>query len=805
MSSEFYTIAGQENGDRLDSRILEEKIQQALEAGHRSLKIEAYGQHGIGGRLWKAGDEPVHVRIEGNAGQRTGSLGYPNTFIDIIGPVSDDVGWLNAGAEIVVHGNTGNGLANAMAQGKVYVGGNTGSRGMTMTKSNPRFAPPEVWVLGSVGDYFGEFMAGGVAVVCGFDGQNPENVLGYRPLVGMVGGKVFFRGPHGGFSQADAKLIPISDKDWQWLTENLGIYLDRIQRSELLATLSVWEEWQLIAARLPHEKGGVTRRSMSSFYKDIWEKELGPGGLIGDLTNLDRSPIPLIPTGEMRRFVPVWANRKYKAPCEAACPSGIPVHDRWRLIREGRIDEAVDLALAYTPFPATICGYLCPNPCMQACTRQINEMVPIDTSQIGKASIKAGVPDLPDLTGKRIAVIGGGPAGLSIAWQLRLKGHDAVVYDRSKSLGGKIAAVIPESRIPGDVLTAELERIRKVISHVNLQQSLEKEDIERLKNDYDFIVLATGAQKPRTLPVTGKERMVTASDFLAAARTDDVNPGKRVVIIGAGNVGCDVATEAHRLGAIELTLIDVQKPAAFGKERDEAETVGAVFRWPCFTKEITKEGVVLDSGEVLAADTVVVSIGDMPDLDFLPESIETDRGFVTVSDVFQTSDPNIFAVGDMVRPGLLTDAIGAGRKTATAICEIIDGKRLLIDSSAGNSRFEQDNVDVSTSEHYGVHANVWDNRDVIDIARVSLEYFDPRITELENTDKCGSQCASCGSCRDCGICVSMCPQGAISREDKGGVNYEYVVNADKCIGCGFCAGVCPCGVWELVANDSIGV
>jgi len=804
MESEFYTIAGQENGNRLESRTLEEKIQQAVEAGHRSIKVKACGQHGIGGRLWKAGDEPVHVRIEGNAGQRTGSLGYPNTFIDILGPVSDDVGWLNAGAEIVVHGNAGNGLANAMAQGKVYVAGNAGSRGMTMTKSNPRFAPPEVWVLGSVGDYFGEFMAGGIAVVCGVDGQNPENVLGYRPLVGMVGGKVFFRGSHAGFSQADAKLMPISDEEWQWLIENMAIYLDRINRPEFLETLSVREEWQLIAARLPHEKGTVQRRSMASFYKDVWEKELGPGGLIGDLTNLDRSPIPLIPTGGMRRFVPVWANRKYKAPCEAACPSGIPVHDRWRLIREGRIDEAVDLALAYTPFPATICGYLCPNPCMQACTRQINEMIPVDTTQIGKASIKAGVPELPELSGKRIAVIGGGAAGLSIAWQLRLKGHESVVYDRSKNLGGKISGVIPESRIPADVLTAELERIRKVISHVNLQQNLEKEDLERLKNDFDFIVLATGAQKPRTLPVPGKELLMAAHDFLTAARTDDVEPGNRVVVIGAGNVGCDVATEAHRLGAKELTLIDVQEPAAFGKERDEAEAVGAVFRWPCFTKEITRQGVVLNSGEVLAADTVVISIGDVPDLDFLPESIETDRGFVTVSDIFQTSDPRIFAVGDMVRPGLLTEAIGAGRKTATAICEIIEGKRSLTDVPAGGSPLDLD-IDLATSDHYGIHDTVWDTRDIIDKARVSLEYFDPRITEFEDPEQCGSQCASCGSCRDCGICVSICPRAAITREEKGGVNYEYVVNAEKCIGCGFCAGACPCGVWELVPNDPIGV
>jgi ferredoxin len=305
--------------------------------------------------------------------------------------------------------------------------------------------------------------------------------------------------------------------------------------------------------------------------------------------------------------------------------------------------------------------------------------------------------------------------------------------------------------------------------------------------------------------VPGKELLITAHDFLTAAKTDEVKPGNRVVVIGAGNVGCDVATEAHRLGAKELTLIDVQEPAAFGKERKEAEAVGAVFRWPCFTKEITKEGVILDSGEVLAADTVVISIGDMPNLDFLPESIEIDRGFVSVSDIFQTSDPRIFAVGDMVRPGLLTDAIGAGRKTATAICEIIEGKRPLMDSPAGGSRFDQDNVDRITSEFFGIHDSAWDTRDVIDKARISLEYFDSRIKEFEDPEQCGSQCASCGSCRDCGICVAICPQGAISRKDKGGVNYEYVADADKCIGCFFCAGACPCGVWELVANEPIGI
>ena len=119
------------------------------------------------------------------------------------------------------------------------------------------------------------------------------------------------------------------------------------------------------------------------------------------------------------------------APCESTCPSGIPVQERWRLVREGRVDEAVDLALAYTPFPATVCGYLCPNLCMQSCTKQSAFMAPVDITQLGKASLDAGLPELPPLSGKKIAVIGGGPAGISVAWQLRLKGHEAVIFDRA--------------------------------------------------------------------------------------------------------------------------------------------------------------------------------------------------------------------------------------------------------------------------------------------------------------------------------------------------------------------------------------
>ncbi len=770
-----YVISGMENGHRIESRVLEELIQAAVFEGHRHLEVEASGQHGIGGRLWRAGDEPLNIRILGSTGQRTGSMGFPNTRIEIMGPASDDVGWLNAGAEITVHGNATNGIANAMAQGKVYVAGNIGSRGMTMTKYNPRFEPPELWVLGSVGDYFAEFMAGGIAVICGHEPQSTDNVLGYRPCVGMVGGKIFFRGPHGGFSQNDAKLEPITDDDWLWLTENLRVFLQRVNRTPLYDELAERDQWQMLEARTPFERGARARRSMSDFCQDVWDKELGLGGLIGDLTDLDRSPIPLITTGEFRRFVPVWENQEYLPPCEASCPTGIPVQERWSLIREGRVDEAVDLALTYTPFPATVCGYLCPNLCMQGCTRQWAGMTPVDVGSLGRASIAATLPELPPLSGHRIAVIGGGPAGMSVAWQLRQHGHEAVLYDLEKKLGGKITSLVPRSRIPDEIINAELERVREALPHIHLQQKFGIEEVGQLKEDYDFVIIAVGAQKPRILPVPGKERMIPALQFLKDSKADKAEVGKTVVIIGAGNVGCDAATEAHRLGAEDITLIDIQTPLSFGAEREAAEEIGAKFRWPCFTKQVTEEGVELTTGEIIPADTVIISIGDQPDLDFLPDTVKTSQGFIEVNDIYQTTDPQIFAIGDAVKLGLFTDAVGAGRQAARAINDILAGKR-----PRG------------------------DTHQIIDRSRIKLEYFDPRLQSFESIEQCSTECSSCGSCRDCGVCITICPRGAISKQEEGENGLEMVVDADLCIGCGFCAGACPCGIWNLVENDPLG-
>jgi glutamate synthase domain-containing protein 3 len=155
-------IRGNINGKRVSSRILEEKIQKSVQDGARILNIIADGQHGIGGRIWPRG-ETVEITVEGSAGQRLGSMGMEGTELLVKGSASDDIGWINCGAKITVLGDVTNGAHNAA--------------------HNPRFDPPQSWYFRDVGDSFAEFKAGGIAVVCGVNTKNPENILGYRLAV----------------------------------------------------------------------------------------------------------------------------------------------------------------------------------------------------------------------------------------------------------------------------------------------------------------------------------------------------------------------------------------------------------------------------------------------------------------------------------------------------------------------------------------------------------------------------------------------------------------------------------------------
>jgi NADPH-dependent glutamate synthase beta subunit-like oxidoreductase/NAD-dependent dihydropyrimidine dehydrogenase PreA subunit len=772
------TLKGNINGKRIPSRVFEEEIQEAVRQGARELHIIADGQHGIGGRIWPRG-ETIKIIIEGPVGQRLGSMGMFGTEIVVKGSASDDVGWINCGAKITVLGDVTNGAHNAAAQGVLYVQGGGGARCDTMTKHNPRFDPPQSWYFRDVGDTFAEFKAGGIAVVCGVNPRNPRNILGYRPCVGMVGGVIYFRGPIEGYSETDVKLLDLTEQDWQWLTTNMKPYLEAIDRMEYYEELTrSRDEWKKLIPYTAEEraKRRPFKMSVVEFRSKVWEPGVGKGGIFAEYLNHPMTVLPYITTGADRRYKPIWNNQRYTPPCEYTCPTGIPTQKRAQLIRAGRLKEALELVLQYSPLPATVCGEICPNLCMQACTRsQVDR--PLNIREFGKASLKIKAPKPEKDSGKKVAVIGGGPGGLSAAWQLALKGHSVDLYEAEERLGGKVEFCIPRERLPQEVLRSELKRFMEIGVRVHLGVKVDRKRFNDIYKNHDVVVVACGANKPKRLDIPGAEYMVTAYDFLK-----DINLGnkpdlkdKKVVILGAGNVGMDVAAQAFHCGAKEVIAVDIQKPAAFGKELEIAQSLGTKVVWPKFAERYIKKErkIYFTDGTTLEADLVVVSIGDIPITEFLPPSVHIDKdGWIEADETGHTSDPKVFAVGDATKLGLVTHAIGHGRKAAEAIHAMLSGRSYHRPSP----------------------------KPVIPYERIKTAYYDVCKGDSTSPQLEAERCMSCAVCRDCHMCEVTCYYGAISRKEHKDGSYEYVVDDDLCIGCGFCAGICPCGVWEMVEN-----
>lgn len=773
-----------EQGRRLDSMDFEKLVYQAAQSAPELL-LESYGQHNIGIRLEREGG--LTLRLKGPAGQRLGCMGMPGTEIICEGAASDDVGYLNIGAEITVKGNATNGVCNAMANGKVYIAGSIGARGLTMTKWNPDYQRPELWILGSTGDSFAEFNCGGIAVVCNVEAKNPQNVLGYRPCVGMVGGTILFRGPiDDSYSKTNAKLQALDDDQWQWLRERLPGYLEKIERPELLEELSIREEWQSLVAVSPQERALMFSgpMPMAEYRNTFWNNAFGGGDPLRDLApGLDRSTIDAIVTGEMRRYKPWWANSEKAAPCTYYCPIHIPTVDRLRLIREGRIDEAYELVLGYTPLPGSVCGAICPNLCMENCSRGGVDQ-PIEMQVLGRSVSRHQSPKIADSLGKKVAIIGGGPGGMNVAWQLALEGVETHIYERDDKLGGKLAQVVPWERLSQAIWDEEIRRFVETPNiHVHLNTDMDKESFARLRDEFDFVVIAVGTHKPRKLQFPGSNKVKPALDFLKKAKSDSTTKvGKEVVVIGAGNVGCDVACEAYRLGAEKVTLVDIQKPLAFGFEKEAAEKHGATFLWPVVTKEVTDQGLITEDGELIPAQTVIISIGDVPALPFLPGSVETvtvgGASWIKTDEAHLTSDAKVLAIGDVERPGLATNALGAAKTAAEYL--LANFKNI-----------------------------PWQpfSKELIPLQTLTITHYVPEQAGSSENEQ-ANRCLSCAACRDCHLCETICPTGAISRREitqkevagaPVDADYEYVSDDEKCIACGFCADTCPCGIWTMNA------
>jgi NADPH-dependent glutamate synthase beta subunit-like oxidoreductase/ferredoxin len=399
---------------------------------------------------------------------------------------------------------------------------------------------------------------------------------------------------------------------------------------------------------------------------------------------------------------------------------------------------------------------------------------PLQIDKLGSLALDLPAPKKEKPTGHTVAVIGGGPAGLSAAWQLALKGHNVDLYESTGELGGKIELCIPKERLPHAILEKELSRFSELGVNVELNTEVDRNKFDEIYQSHELVVVAVGAHKPRIISFPGSDHARSAYDFLRDINSEKFPDlkGRKVVVIGAGNVGMDAASEAYNYGAESVIAVDIQKPAAFGKEMETAIAKGTQILWPKFTDRYSNEEkkLYLKDGSSLEADLVVISVGDTPILDFLPPGIHTERGWLAVNGIGQTSDVKVFAVGDATGLGLVTHAIGQGRLAAETI-------------------------------HYQLmHApRQPEVKQVIPYERIKKEYYDVCTGDFQ-PQKEATKCMSCATCRDCHMCEATCYWGAISRIEHEGGAYEYVVDENKCIGCSFCAGICPCGVWEMVEN-----
>ncbi len=756
------TVTGQK---RLSTQQLLQEIYSAVDKGETSISIDACGQHDIGGPIWNKDGKVLTFNIK-NPGQRVGSMCLPNTRIIVDGSAPADVGWLNAGGEIIVKGDGGDTSAHCAAAGKIFIGGRVGTRSGSLMKHDPKFEAPEFWVLKNTGSFSFEFMGGGVGVVCGHDSEAFESVLGDRACVGMVGGVVYVRGALKGVSE-EVTVSELSVSDIAFLKDGIPDFLEKIGKKDLEKQLTKWADWKKIVPlsyENAHKKSGS---SIKNFRKDAWVED----GIFSDVFPDTGKLVELITTGRDRLRYPKWENKKFAAPCEFNCPAGIPTQERFNLLRKDKTQEALELIYQYSPFPKTVCGEVCPNLCMTDCTRKDVDQA-IDIQGLGTACDMQVTK--PVTTKKqKIAIVGAGVGGLTTAWHLRLKGYPVTVFDKDSNIGGKLANAVSRERLQDGSLQKDLEKFFELGIDFKLNTPITAKEYIKLKSDFDYVVLATGAYAPKVPPFPGKERLMYSLDFLAKVnKGEKPKIGNKVIVIGAGNTGMDVVFGAYKCGAKEVTCIDVQKPAAFAKEIEHAKSLGAEIRYPVFTKEILADGLLTSDGETIKADTVILAIGEVPILNHITDPYETTRGYINVKDNYHLGD-NVYAIGDITKLGLLVDAIGHGRELAN----ILDAK--------------------ATNQPYAPVIKKLVSRNNLVTA-----YFD----KAQPKDICGgcadkSRCISCGTCRDCEICKDSCPELAITRElDKDG-NAEYIVNEDKCIGCGICVSICPCGIWNLYSNS----
>ena len=470
--------------------------------------------------------------------------------------------------------------------------------------------------------------------------------------------------------------------------------------------------------------------------------------------------------------------RRGLSPCSASCPAGLKPHGYVALIRNGRLERALHSILREAPLPGVL-GRVCYAPCETRCTRgKKGQSIPLRAL---KRFVAENLPRqerfLPvKRVSKKVAVVGSGPSGLSCAYFLARKGLEVVIFERDEAPGGLLRYGIPTWRLPREILDRDLEDIKAL--GVKIVTGKEIRSLRALKEEgFEAIYLATGSLKPRVLGIPGEDLpgVYAALSFLRSYNTGKPPElsGKKVAVIGGGNVALDCARTALRCGADEVTVIyrrDREHMPAHSFEVEEALAEGVKFlfrRAPLeFRGKERLEEVLLaevrlgekdETGrarpmvdpsrtETFRADAVILAIG------FQPEAIFQDEGFSYHPDGRLKVDPEtlatniegVFAGGDCVTgPYMVANAVGAGKRAAYHIYRYLTGE-------------EPRDIDLTPEVGRGDKA-----------ARVKLKApvaYSSIFGENplpEQAIEAAGRCLDCAVCSSCKECVETCPAGAI--------------------------------------------
>lgn len=433
-----------------------------------------------------------------------------------------------------------------------------------------------------------------------------------------------------------------------------------------------------------YEAAAMVLQSVRAF-RDDFEEHIKSGRCISGLTN----PVP----------------------CKTVCPAHVDIPGYIALIKDGRYDEAVALIRKDNPFPS-VCGYVCEHPCEDSCRRHFVDdginICGLKRFAVDHSDAKE-LPKMAEPTGKKVAVVGGGPGGLTAAYYLRLMGHDVTVYDQRRKLGGMLRYGIPDYRLPEDVLDKDIDYILstgiKTVMHVSVGTDLALDD---LKKEYDAVYISIGAHEDKKLGIEGEDsaNVIAAVEMLrnmGKGKGYDDMQGKKVCIIGGGNVAMDATRTSLRLGASEVNTVyrrriddmtalreEIEEAQAEGAhmitlkapawiEADEEGKVKALWVYPQIISEIGRDGrpKVKNADakpERIECDYVIVAIGQAIGSDyFAKKGIMLNRDRITAeSSSFVPGSGNMFAGGDAVSgPATVIKAVAAGKVAADNIDDFL--------------------------------------------------------------------------------------------------------------------------------------